>query len=207
MMQDGTFVSRGFQTKMNIVRALQELSESKSFSRISVDDIAGLAKISRSSFYHHFSDKNAVVQWHSFLLYGIGLDQIGRTLSWFEGHLITTKGFERYSTLYTNAAQSGEYSGGLPTYIRHRQENLQETIVKYKKIELTPQLKFQIEALANAEGTISFQWLNKAYTFSIREYSSLMTNIVPKELFDLLDKPVDPNKKKGDFLLHEELFM
>ena len=50
-------------TKRALAKALKELMAEKPFSRISVSEIAEKCSINRKSFYYHFSDKYALIDW------------------------------------------------------------------------------------------------------------------------------------------------
>ena len=50
-------------TKFMIARGLKQLLEMKSFTDITVGDIARHCKISRNTFYYHFRDKYDVINW------------------------------------------------------------------------------------------------------------------------------------------------
>lgn len=50
-------------TKYMIARGLKQLLEDKSFTDISVSDIAQHCNISRNTFYYHFKDKYDVITW------------------------------------------------------------------------------------------------------------------------------------------------
>jgi len=167
--------------------------------RIPVEAIANDAGVSRSSFYHHFSDKNAVIQWLSQQFYANGIDQTGRTLTWFEGHLSTTRGFQRYKALFLSAAKVGEYGAGQPFFVRHRIATLTETVTQWKHLDLTNRLVVQIEALPYAEKAISNKWQTGDYDFKLREFCDLMVSIVPHDLYEALKDPVRREVVCGDF--------
>lgn len=184
--------SRNHMAKLQIANVMNELCKDKQFEKISVSEIVTTAGISRSSFYYHFSDKNEVVEWLSTRFYKRGLDQTGRRLNWFEAHLVTTHGFNQFAPLLTSAAKVRDYGGGQPFYIRHRQENLIETLTEWKKVKVTPKLRFQIEALPYAEKTMANNYEMGLYDFGIREYCEYIVSLVPRELYDLLNEPVTP---------------
>ena len=100
----GDVYTQSYLTKMKIAEALESICERTRFDRISTGLIAEEAGISRSSFYYHFENKNAVVVWLSNQAYEQGIDQIGRTLTWFEGHYITTSYLDRFPLLFEAAA-------------------------------------------------------------------------------------------------------
>lgn len=197
--EQGEIYSQAFRTKMEIARAFDRLCEERPFSKIRIDAIAKEAGVSRSSFYYHFDDRNAVVQWLSLHFYASGIDQTGRTLTWFEGHMNTTKGFRQFRTLFTSAADSNEYSAGGPFFMRHRQENLAETIVEYRHLELTDRLRFQIEALPHAEKVMTDNFERGLYRYTLKEFCELMVSLVPKDLYDALENPLERTTTKGDF--------
>lgn len=50
-------------TKYMIARGLKQLLETRSFTDVSVSDIAHHCNISRNTFYYHFKDKYDVITW------------------------------------------------------------------------------------------------------------------------------------------------
>jgi AcrR family transcriptional regulator len=49
------------RTRQLLQQALEKLLETKSFDRISVQDIADLATVNRATFYDHYTDKSALL--------------------------------------------------------------------------------------------------------------------------------------------------
>ena len=198
----GEEYSKSFMTKIQIAQAFNTLCESIPYERISVDMIAKAANISRSGFYYHFDDKDAVIQWLSLHCYSAGLNETGRTLTWFEGHLVTTRRFARFKTLFVAGSVSRDYTGGQPFYVRNRQENLTETLVVFQRKKLTPLLKFQIEALPYAEATMANKYHAGELDVSVKKYCEMAESLVPRELHEALAKPVNPIPKDMIAFLH-----
>lgn len=192
--------SRSYQTKLSIARSLNQLCESQDFESVNVEDVARMAGISRSGFYYHFSNLNEVVTWLSKQFYANGIDQTGRTLTWLEGHIITTYSMHKYKQLFSKAGVIRDYDGGAPYFIRHRHQNLKETLTEYKKMELTKKLSFQIEAYPYIEKNMSNNFEGGKYDLSVIEYCRLLTSCVPRELFDALNEPVDPQPMTMELL-------
>lgn len=190
--------SRSYLTKLGIVKAMNELCKSTSYSDLRIDAIAEAAECSRSSFYHHFADKNDALQWISIQCYERGLDQIGRRLTWFEGHLMTTKAIGRFTDLFVSAKDQTDYDAGRPFFVRHRQENLTETIVHYQHREMTDALAFQIEALPYSEMILSNNFIRGKYDFGIKEFCRLMLTVIPPELYGALAVPSEGKTEAGD---------
>lgn len=186
------YTSPNFNTKMKIVESLDALAQEANFEQVSILQICERAGISRSTFYHHFCDKNAVLQWHSSIVYEAGIDQIGRTLTWFEGHLLTTRGLERYRNLYYRAGYSNEYGSIKPFFVRHRIDTLKETLAEYQNVPLTTLLEFQICATAAAESAMANRRYAGEFSMSTKEFCTLMTTIVPRDLYQILQEPANP---------------
>lgn len=177
------------EAKIDILEAMCRLSETRPFSRMSVVDIASEAGISRSSFYYHFSDRNDAVQWLSKSAFARGIDEIGRTLTWYDGHYTTTRILARFRPLIVAASQDGSYSGAELYYLRHRRANLLETLA-LRGIEATDELRFDIEALAASE-----QHMTSAFVkgdlgdMDPSVFCELLVNIVPNALRQATELP------------------
>lgn len=189
-------IASGFSTKMQIVAAFEELSKSASFESIKIQQVCELADISRSTFYHHFKDRNDVLEWHSLYAYAVGIDCIGRFLNWFEGHLITTKVTDQYRNLYYRAGYLREYSAIRPVFFRHRVETLRETVIAYQKRELTPTIDFQILAIAGMEEAVANLRYGGELDLTPRQYASYLETVVPRELYEITKDPVQPRDDK-----------
>lgn len=183
--------SRKYLTKLDIAKSLNELCKEKELSKIRIDEVASQSRLSRSGFYYHFTSLNDVVTWLSMQFYEQGIDQTGRTLTWLEGHLVTTRGFYKFKPLFTAGALSTDYDGGRPFFTRHRQENLTETLVNYQHLELTKKLSFQIEAIPYIERNMTHNWEMGRYDLTLFEFCELLTSLVPRELYEALNTPVE----------------
>ena len=170
------------EAKLDILEAMCRLCETRPFSRLSVIDITRETGIGRSSFYYHFSDRNAAVQWLSKSAFAQGIDEIGRTLSWCEGHYATTRILVRFKPLLVAAAQDGSYSGAEMSYLRHRKANLCETLA-LRGVEPTRELLFAIEALAAAEQHMTSSYIRGDLgDLPPRTFCEMLASIVPTTL-------------------------
>lgn len=178
---------KGLETKLAIVGALNELSTSRPFSRLGVADVAKALGISRSGFYYHFSDRNDAVQWLSKRAFACGIDRIGRALSWFEGHLSTTRVLSEYRFLISAAAEDSSYGGAVLFYRRHRTTTLCETL-RLRGIAPTEDLLFQIKALAAAEQAMTVAFIRGEFgAMTARDFCARIVSIVPTGLREALE--------------------
>ena len=195
--------SNAYRAKMKIVEACNNLCKTIPYEHVRVSDIVKEAGISRTGFYYHFQDKSAIVLWMSDQFYAEGLDEIGRTLTWFEGHLVTTHLFKKFNALFNSAANDREYRSGQSYYVRHRQKILTDTLVNYQEKQLTPLLKFQIEALPYSEMAMANKFMANEFDLTLKEYAKLAASLAPRELHDALDSPVSPSSQKNLILIEQ----
>ncbi|MBQ3302043.1 MAG: TetR family transcriptional regulator [Eggerthellaceae bacterium] len=168
--------------KFAILEAMNELCETRPFSRLSVVDIAKKAGISRSNFYYHFTDRNDAVRWLSRLAFSRGIDKIGRTLGWRDGHFATTHLLSKYKPLIVAASEDSDYSSAMRFFLRHRKATLCQTLSD-RGIELTDELLFQIEALAASEQYMTISYLRgELGELEPLTFSDLLDGIVPDAL-------------------------
>ncbi len=187
-------VMSNYELKLNVVEGMKQLMNDVSFEKLSVSDICKAANTSRSTFYRYFKDKYAVVQWHINSLFIDGVDEIGRTLSWYEGYMVTEATMSEYLEFYRWASRSDDRNAIDNYSPRSRRAVLRETVTKYKQLELTEQLRFEIDVIVEAETHLFPRWHNGSYDCSLEEICTWMTQAVPRHLFELLDEPVSPRK-------------
>ena len=134
--------------------------------------------IGKTTFYAHFEDKYGIIQWYSDLCFGLGVANIGRTLTWHEGHPISTTG-----------------------HYERREANLIETLRDYKHVEVTQQVYFQVVALAAAETAAFRRALAQEDPPTVEELTEILMDIVPRELFGLLEEPALPDGAPDELLM------
>lgn len=112
------------KSKAKIFSALKAIAKEKDFDKISVREICDAAGVAKSTFYGNFQDKYAVVHWHYDMVMGAGADKIGRTLSWEEGHLITSFGSLRKSSSTTSQESQPTETACSPTEFETERRSL-----------------------------------------------------------------------------------
>lgn len=92
-------------TKLMIAKSLKQLLETKSFTEISVGDIARQCHIGRNTFYYHFKDKYDVI---TFIFYTEITPLIGDSMSiehWGSGMRALCRYLQENRTFYLNVLQ------------------------------------------------------------------------------------------------------
>ena len=185
------------KSKAKIFGALKVLAKDKAFDKISVREICDTAGISKSTFYGNFQDKYEIIHWHYDAVMEAGVTKIGRSLSWEQGHLITSFGFASEMPLYRSARKSIDQNGLLPYGLRARESVLIETLTEYRRIELTDKLRFQVTALAAAEQAVIEKYLNSSSPVDVCAFVDNMLDIIPRALFDAMQ--IDDDRSSSSF--------
>ncbi|MCI2240783.1 TetR/AcrR family transcriptional regulator [Adlercreutzia faecimuris] len=188
--QDQRVYSRSYLTKLRVAEAMDRLCAAMPFARVRIEDIVRESGVSRSNFYHNFSDKNAVVTWIAEQCHANGIFRIGRDLTWFEGHMITTRDMARFRTLFNSAAGSTEYAAAEPYFVRARQHNLVETLTDYQHRAIDEQLAFQIEAWPHCELVMAGKFRAGALPYGLKAFCNYLVAMTPRELYEALEHPV-----------------
>ena len=185
--------SPSLETRINIAGVLNELCTEKEYTRISVTEICERANVNRSTFYHHFENKESILQWHSTFAYDMGIDKIGRSYTWYQGHLITTRILTRYEKAHKGAGYESGYNSIQQFFERHRIATLKETLTEWKHEELTQELEFQILATAKLENSLGRMRMSGDFSVGIEDYCRLLCSTIPRELYDILNEPAMPD--------------
>ena len=181
-----------FDLKVRIFDALDRLTVSKSFDKISVTQICTEAGVSRATFYRHFSDKFSIPQWYLDFAWAHGVHEIGRTLSWREGYYITEADVAKHRDFFRRVARSNDYNA-IDNYApRERRKNLAETLTVYHGKVITERMKFQIDDTIEPECHLMPKWHYGDYDVSLEEICTWMADAVPRDLFKILNTPVRP---------------
>ncbi|MGN0078412.1 MAG: TetR/AcrR family transcriptional regulator [Coriobacteriales bacterium] len=193
-MITSSFFSHSALSRINIFAALAKLLKSEELDDITVKQICAEAGVGRSSFYACFGDKYSVIQWYTDLIHHAGAAQIGRSLSWREGHIITTKGYLAHLDVLNAAARSKDYNALSPYSIRRWKDSIETTITQYKGLAMTPELEMQALALSTAATAVASHCFERGLGLGLEQIVDILISITPPALYKLLEEPVNPMK-------------
>ena len=175
-----------------IVAALTEALGQTPYSDVTIKEVCAAAHISRPTFYRYFENKDAIPLWYIRHFFKIGTFEIGRTLSWYEGHYITLSCMESNGVFFNRC----ELPDGCPPLksipTREHADNLRETIRKYHHTEITDILDFQITTFAKTRTDITRKWVEDGFKLSPQEFAEYTNSIIPHQLYKLLNVPAIP---------------
>lgn len=174
-----------------VVDATERLLTDRTFAELKVKEVCSEVGISKPTFYSRFKDKYAIVQWHFLDICERGFFEIGRTIGWDEGDLIMAEAICERRLLYMRAYQDSKNYQSISAF-GHRvvRRSMLETIVDYRKVELTESLEFQVNYWANSTLITFTNWGKKGMPIPPDRFAHYLTSCAPHELYVLLRDPL-----------------
>lgn len=154
---------------------------------ITITELCSHSNIARQTFYRHFSDKYEILNWH-FAKISTPLREVGRSMTWHEAHVLLFTEICKARSVYTARITSYEFYGIDETAKRLTRDMYIETLTQYKKIVLTPLLRFQCEAAAACNTTISAMWARGGMKETPQELSHMLDTVLPPLLKSVLEE-------------------
>lgn len=140
-----------------------------------------------------------MIQWFTSLFFDLCVAQIGRMLTWEQGHYVTTTGNLHYRELLRKAYASNDYNGLRLYSARRREENIIETLTCFKHVEVTRRIRAQITSLSAGETTLFNQCLaDRQEPADVEEVVQDLMSVIPPQLYSLLEEPVVSRKDSID---------
>ena len=195
-MSEGNIYAN-LSAKLAVLDAMTKLVHECPYDEIKIKDICDVAYISKATFYRLFESKYDIATWILRLYSEIGLDEIGRTLTWHEGLSVSVYGLHSYRD-FLKAANETKFNDSAPAFVtfEHRKESLIETIECYKGIAVQGRLLFQVETWAKLSTYIASLWHSNRLPYSPEEYMDYLESVIPRQLFEILNSPVSPKPMK-----------
>lgn len=175
-----------------IIAALDILAGNLPIEKITVSAICEKAQISRTTFYRLFKDKYDAANWFAFYVLEVGNMHTGRFYNWYDGNVITLSACLIMRDLMISSWASPGYHAMIETGIRKRKQDLCETLIDWKHEKLTDRLLFEIDCFAYLESYIVRTWISEENQKSVETMASYIESCVPRELFRLLNDPIEP---------------
>ena len=185
---DSEEYSSHFKNKILILKALDELLEEEDYDKISVTEICEKAHVSRSMFYTYFKNKIAITQWYLRFAMDKGINRVGINYNWFDGHLVTTRTFADFRRACYCVLSSNQRDDSSGFFAEIRRRALCDALEAHG-VELSPKLDFQIEAIIAGELVATSKWFSR---LSFKELAAYLVSIVPQDLYNALNNPLDP---------------
>lgn len=182
-------------SRIKVFYALERLLLTEELDTITVRRICEKAGVGRTTFYTYFKDKYDIVLWYCGMIHETGFGQVGRTLTWEEGNRRTCDGILAKVDMLNKAARSDDRNAINPYWKRWRINTMEETLEKYKGVKVDTDLHYQVMAYAAAQTDLAFDYFNDPNRCSLDEFVNVLTQVVPHDLYVLLEKPENPGEK------------
>ena len=183
--------------RLTVALAVNDLTASKPFRDIRVADICEASGMSRSAFYRLFADKYEIPVWCQSFALDAGLKEVGRTLTCYEGHLVTDSGLLLFKDLMVSAADDdGRYSFRSTVLERHA-DAMRETLRDVKHVEIDDELEFLITTTAESQVLAVRHWLRGRYPVDASCFAGWLVSATPARLVELLNTPETPMRPQS----------
>lgn len=173
-------------TKFHIMHSI-----TKPLKDLTVKQICEDAGISRQTFYRCFSTKEDIPYWYSQHIEKLALNEIGRTLTWEEGHKRHCEYLcrERDSlSIMLKETLPLPFFGGHPSSANRRNTMLR-TLREWRDIEPNDDLLFCITAFSHMELVVFQEWCRQGLYEDPALYGRRMCSLVPPLLYNAMQLP------------------
>ena len=178
------------EMKFYIFHTLGELMKHMDYENISTKYLCEASHISRQTFYRHFYDKHAVLNWHFDLIADDSLKQVGRTLTWQQAHFYLFDNLYKERVVHVQANKSEGYNYTKNYNYRSSLEMYIETLKKYKRILPNDSTLFQIDAAALLCTELTAKWCRGGMNESPKSLASLIDCVLPHEVKTILEQGI-----------------
>lgn len=181
------------EVQWRIFHTLGCLLKKNNLDSITTKQLCEESHVSRQTFYRYFQDKYSVVTWHFELLAEETIQEVGRTLTWLQAHIILFKELYKERAIYVYAANSEDYNAVRRYAYRRSKEIYTKTLINHKKILPTTSLLFQVDAAAFVASELTFRWGQGGMKESPEEFARLIDSVLPQALKEIFESNLQPD--------------
>jgi Transcriptional regulator len=148
-------------TKAAIANAMKQIMENVSFDQITTADIINQCKISRKTFYYHFSDKYEVVNWIFTVDIIDGIMESTTFENWMDGSYKLCHYIKNNKVFYKNAVNASGQNCFIQFLHTLTEQQLRKLCEDYfrKKILTEADYRFLVEFYYNAFIGVFVYWV------------------------------------------------
>ena len=173
------------QEKLRIMHAVD-----RSLDQITVTELCARAGISRQAFYRHFADKYSLHWWWPTFVHRFYLVEAGRTIDCETGYVNHIRLLSREKDFFCIATQYTLNISTERTVMPHfRKCALLETLQDYRQVEINDELMFCLDSWVKLETKVLTEWYRLDTTPPPEEAAHMLTNVMPRMLYDALLLP------------------
>ncbi|SHJ81493.1 TetR/AcrR family transcriptional regulator C-terminal domain-containing protein [Hespellia stercorisuis] len=174
------------RTKYKFADAVKELMRKDALDKISVKDIVENCGMTRQTFYRHFQDKYALVNWYFEVLVRDSFKEMG-TKKTLEGALIKKFYFIKSEKYFFKAAfQSKDYNSLMEYDYQYILNFYTEVIEKKTGKPLEEDVRFLLEMYCRGSISMTANWAIHETEETPEEMARLLVEALPMKLQELL---------------------
>ena len=185
----------GYEMKMHIVDAANELAATCAFDDISVIDICQASTVSRQTFYNHFKNKIDMLCWERSTVLNDFFFEYSSVCGWNETLAILLEKDSHVNHLLRRVTQSKDN----PIFLRYCVE-LYEAIfdqeLRARGIVKTRQYEFYIHYGAWIMGHCLDDWYRSGCELDLKMMLGWLDDMTPDIMREMREQPVDGSAKR-----------
>jgi hypothetical protein len=119
------------------------------------------------------------------------LAQIGRSMTWYEGHLEKLRLVAAEPQFFRAALRSRDGHNALINFVaRYTCAEYRKTLVSSNQVTLTADLEFQIKAWSLTAAETAREWVMQGMPVPPEELAALQDSCVPRDLYSAVNESV-----------------
>lgn len=178
-------------TKMQIVDSMFQLMKTQALDTIFVKDIALSAHITRQTFYRHFKDRYAVINW----FYDQKVESLfvqTNTLKGIHTNLVKKCDFYKLHINHFKNAYSSNGQNSLKDYefstIYNSLSRMITTNASFSQNEIPHHLRFSIEFYSHGIIGMTINWVNNECPFDSITFADKLLELMPTTIKSLINE-------------------
>lgn len=138
------------------------------------------------------------MDWYHLVYARESLYQVGRTLTWHEGvlrilgHVVEEREYYRRALHDSSDYESLSRFAARTSMTEHRR-----TVTEFNRMELTPELEFQIDFWSQSASLSVTEWVRARFPYTPEQFASYLDGCRPRLLQDAMDRPVLERRRQG----------
>lgn len=179
--------------RLRVAIIVDDIARDRSIDDITVVEISSAAELNKTQFYRLFDNKYEVCNWYLRRTILLGKARIGRNYTWRDGVIVTMGGCLLLPNLMASSFKVNGYYAMRKLAKRLHKADFEETIMTWKKKPVTELLRFEIDFYLHAEDHMNKEWFLSKDREPVEDFADKLVACVPRDLYTLLDKPVEPH--------------
>jgi AcrR family transcriptional regulator len=176
------------QTRLQVVKALDELMGHRPIEKVKVVRVCQLAGISRTTFYEYFQDIFEVVTWMWDNIMEDALYPIGVSLNNTEGHIRSFEALLKHRDFFYNAFKSKAYNSAFEYGSRKVKRVLLANAERRLGRPFTHQELLQVDFYNYGAANMTRQWVTNGMIETPEEITAILDLCTPRFFAELLNQ-------------------